>query len=137
MRTIDRSSNLLEADGTSPRGRPTFEQAAAATTNLPPMGIRKRFGLGCKSRRGFLFVIVSAIVGAAFFDGLLMASNIAYTNWGHDHWLVGLGWLLIIPAMMISRDANPWVIDALLGAFTFSLVAVFVKSALKGENKEA
>ena len=78
-------------------------------------------------RKGLISACVAAIVGAALFDGMIIADNWSYENLGHEY---SAGWLLVMPSALLTSAMgrhillNAYLVNGALGALLFALLAI-------------
>jgi Ca2+/Na+ antiporter len=102
------------------------------------------------SKRKFRTVLIAAILGAVFFDSMILIENLTYIMWRHGHlsdywhnYCVGTAFLLEMPSAFVSSIfgfngfLNEYVVNGLLGAIVFAFVVIIWQFILKGghENK--
>ena len=89
-------------------------------------------------RKKWLAVLKAAVWGAAIAEAMLLATNLVYKIGGPLKELAfGFAMLLAIPAGMLSSNnalANGFVINGLLGAISFALVALFWQFVMKNSE---
>ena len=83
-----------------------------------------------------LILLMAAFVGALFFDGLIVLANIFYDMRHHvGPWAETFGWVIMIPTLMVSSFteelANGYVVNGVLGAVLFSIIAGFWEFIIK------
>jgi hypothetical protein len=78
----------------------------------------------------FSAILIAAILGAALFDGMIVADNWSYEHFGPDA-SFGWGWVLVIPSALVARALglhelpNPYLVNGALGALIFACIAAF------------
>jgi hypothetical protein len=93
-------------------------------------------------RKRLFAILRAAIYGAALFDGMIVLTNFAYLHWGRGHggfadFIGGLSWLIAISGGLVQGPEFPniYIVDGLLGACAFSVIAAFWQFAFKTYEK--
>jgi hypothetical protein len=94
--------------------------------------------------KSLFIVLIAAVVGALVFDALIVLANIFYDMRHHaGPWTETFGWVIMIPTLMVSNFTkeipNAYLVNAVLGAFIFSVIAGFWQffiKPLKGSRHE-
>jgi hypothetical protein len=76
-------------------------------------------------------ILIAAILGAALFDGMIVADNWSYEHGGPDAGFGWVTWMLVIPSAMVAGALNlhelpnPYLVNGALGALIFASIAAF------------